>query len=355
MSNDTLWYTRCPVPTAFSIAVREGWLDDELTPDGLTVQSLAVSTDPAMRNAHFEQTAPNFFRHGGNIPPLVAASRGRPVRIIGLSITDGIEPILALPDSGIETVADLRGKRLAVPRRVHDPVDFWRASVLNGFRRALASADIGEDEVEWIDIPVDRTYVGSASAEVDRRRMLWDAMFVLGHQREDASAMVRGEVDAMYAAGAIAATIQGFTGARSVIDVGPVGPLGQHPNNGTPLVLSVTADLLDARPDIVARVVARVLEAGIWARQNVEVARRATAAEIGIAEELVERSMTPEFAAQLEIDLSPEKLAALRAQLDFLDSNGFLAGPVDLDEIVVHEPLEAARELLERKAEATAA
>ena len=34
MSIDTLWYTRCPVPTAFSIAVQRGLLDEEFGADG---------------------------------------------------------------------------------------------------------------------------------------------------------------------------------------------------------------------------------------------------------------------------------------------------------------------------------
>ena len=35
-----LWYTRCPVPTASSLAITQGWLDEEFAPDGITVASL---------------------------------------------------------------------------------------------------------------------------------------------------------------------------------------------------------------------------------------------------------------------------------------------------------------------------
>lgn len=63
-TTDTLWHTRCPVPTAFSIAVQHGRLDEALRPEGVQVQSIAVSTDPQVRQAHFEQILPGFFRHG---------------------------------------------------------------------------------------------------------------------------------------------------------------------------------------------------------------------------------------------------------------------------------------------------
>ncbi len=45
---DTIWYTRCPVPTATGIAADLGWLDDEFAPDGIEVRSLQdVSRDEA--------------------------------------------------------------------------------------------------------------------------------------------------------------------------------------------------------------------------------------------------------------------------------------------------------------------
>ncbi len=34
-SVDTLWYTRCPVPTAFSLAINLGWLEEEFRPTAL--------------------------------------------------------------------------------------------------------------------------------------------------------------------------------------------------------------------------------------------------------------------------------------------------------------------------------
>jgi len=38
MSIDTLWYTRCPAPTAATIAIRNGWLEEEFARDGIAVR-----------------------------------------------------------------------------------------------------------------------------------------------------------------------------------------------------------------------------------------------------------------------------------------------------------------------------
>ncbi len=136
MTIDTVWYTRCPVPTAFSLAVEQGWIDDAVAGEGLVARSLSASPDPAIRQAHFDQNLSAFFRHGGNIPPIVARSRGVDVRLIGLSWAQIPQQLLTLPGSGIGSAEDLRGRRLSLPRRVHSSVDFVRATALRGYEKA---------------------------------------------------------------------------------------------------------------------------------------------------------------------------------------------------------------------------
>lgn len=59
-----------------------------------------------------------------------------------------------------------------------------------------------------------------------------------------------------------------------------------------------------------------------------------------------EAAYSPAVASQLDVGLSDARLAAIADQVDLLERHGFLAGPVDLDAFVAHEPLRAARELL---------
>jgi ABC-type nitrate/sulfonate/bicarbonate transport system substrate-binding protein len=346
MTIDTIWYTRCPVPTAFSLAVRLGWLDEEFADDGIALRSLATSTDRGVRQSHFDQTQPNFFRHGGNIPPLVSRSRGADVRLIGLSWTDTAELVLAAPASGIAGPEDLRGRRLALPRRVNDSVDFWRATVIRGYQRALEVAGLTKDDVTFVEIEVDRAFVDDTTDSTEQRATLWDARFMLGLQREEAAALWRGEVDVVFSHGGLAANLQGLLGARVVLDLGSLQDRSQRVNNSVPLALTVTGDLLDARPDLVARVLARTLGAAAWARDNRDEAKRIVAAEVGIAEDLLDFAYSPRLPYQLDVDLAPELLAGLVAQAQLLDEHGFLGGTVDFDSFVDEGPLLAARELL---------
>ena len=83
---DTLWYTRCPVPTPLGIAAQLGWVEDEFRADGIKVRTLQDESDPALRESHFDHKLDNSFRQGGNIP---AIGRGRPAGGPGWSASPG--------------------------------------------------------------------------------------------------------------------------------------------------------------------------------------------------------------------------------------------------------------------------
>ena len=69
---DTLWYTRCPVPTAFSLAINLGYLDREFADDGIQIRSLQQVADRKVLESHFSHSLEDSFRYGGNIPPIWA-------------------------------------------------------------------------------------------------------------------------------------------------------------------------------------------------------------------------------------------------------------------------------------------
>jgi ABC-type nitrate/sulfonate/bicarbonate transport system substrate-binding protein len=349
MSEETLWYTRCPVPTAFSIAVSRGLLDEEFAADAVRIQSLHVSRDPAVRQSHFSHTQPNSFRHGGHIPPLWARSEGRDVRLIGLSWSDEYQAVIALPDRNIRAVADLRGKRIGVPHRINDPIDFWRASGLRGIRSALATAGLSERDVEIVELPVTRGYIADARTGTSHAGSLWGAGTMRALMRAEIAALFRGEVDAIFAPGSVGIEATSLLGADVVIDLDGQSERRRRLNNATLLSLTVDGTLLDERPEWVARVVARVLEAAAWARLTQDAARRIIAREVGSAEDVLDDAYRRNFTDYLTPDLSAANITALREQHDFLLEHGFIARPVDFDRYIDPRPLEAAHRIVERR------
>lgn len=71
-TTESLWYSRCPVPTATSVALAHGFFELEFGWDGIGVRSLQESNDPAVRLAHYTNENVLMFREGGIVPPLWA-------------------------------------------------------------------------------------------------------------------------------------------------------------------------------------------------------------------------------------------------------------------------------------------
>lgn len=344
MTIDTLWFTRCPAPTAATVAIHQGWLADEFTGDGIAVRSLASASDRSVHLSHYNHTQPNSFRFGGYVPPFVAASRGSDVRVLGVAWPDRAAAIYALPGSGIAKAADIRGKRLAVPRRMNDDVDWWRALVLAGYAHALHVAGLTFADVELVEIRIERSYVEDASLGDGQAQSLWGARSQFAVQREEVHALVRGEIDVIYSDAAMGTILDAFLGLTTIIDLAAPEDTGEIVH-GHPLVLTASGGLIDERPDLVARWIARLLDADGWARANVPALRGLIAQDTGLPHDFVETAYSSRIFRQLDVSLSAPRVALLKAKHDQLVAGGFLPRPLDFDALIDPGPLQAARAL----------
>lgn len=319
---ETLWYTRCPVPTAAGLAIDLGMLEEEFAPDGITVQSLTASGARQVRESHFDHNQADSFRQGGNIPPIWTRSRGGDLRLIGLTWVDEYAAIIATPDSGIETVKDLRGRRLGIACRVNDSIDFFKAMALRTVMAGLSTEAMTLNDVDLVEIPVVETYVGTENAS--QSGTLWGGGRRARRQQCEAFALIRGEVDAIYTSGAMGAHLTAFLGAREVIEVGFHPDRSLRINNQTPAALTVSGALAEARPDLVARFVGRISEAARWAQSNPLRVKRIVGDDVGTASEWVEAAYGPDFHRNLMPTLADECVSALQSQITFLFEQGLI-------------------------------
>ncbi len=329
-----------------------GALDAEFAADSeVEWLSLQQSPDPRAYLSHFSHTQGNSFRYGGNIPAIWARASGADTRLIGLAWVTTPHPILVLPDSGIKTVADLKGKRLLVVKRGADKlVDFGRATTLRTYETALATANLTLDDVKLVEIENNKSRIDpKAVAESKIKSVLGTALTKRAGHREVLFALIRGEVDAITVAGPASTDIKAFLGAHVVYDVGR-----DHPdriaraNNGFPEALTVSGRLIEERPDLVARVYARLLEAGKWAQQHPKEATSFVAREQSVVDEIIEATYGDELSQVFATDLAVDKIAALRSQKDYLLRHGYIAD-FDFDNWIDPRPLEDARTLLEER------
>src|SRR6185437_12636829 len=151
---DALWYTRCTVPTALGLASQLGWLERTFADDGIAIQSVQDSTDPRIRASHFDHRLRHSVRQGGSIPAIWTRAKGVETRVLGLTWTEEAQTLLALPESNIGSVGDLRGKRIAIPRHVGQAIEITGVGALRGVRSALASEGLTEKDVTLVDLAI---------------------------------------------------------------------------------------------------------------------------------------------------------------------------------------------------------
>jgi len=343
---DTLWYTRCPVPTGLGIALQKGWLEQTFNARNTSVQSLRESNDQAVRESHFDHTLQNSVRHGGNIPAIWARSVGRETRVLGLSWADETQRILTLPDSGIRGVRDLKGRRFGLPKWVNAQIDFARAQALRGLENALQLEGLAVRDVELVDYVIE---AGQSDAPASAATPVFGGLR-RGGQSLELLGLLRGEVDAIFLKGAHAAHTAHQFGLHTVIDTGIHPEPLIRSNNGTPRTLTVDLNLLDKYFDAAVSIVDQVLQAETWAHANPDETRRFLARESNTSEYWVTQAYGNDAHLRLQTHLSETNIRGLQDFANFLHRWGFLPHAVDVNAWIDPRALEAAQALVKRAA-----
>jgi ABC-type nitrate/sulfonate/bicarbonate transport system substrate-binding protein len=338
----TLWYTRCPVPTAAGLAIRNGWLDKEFEPDGIQVRSLRHSKDPKIRQSHYTHTLDNSLRQGGNAPPLFARSEGADTVLLGLHFIPQYQAILSLPESPLTSISQLKGRRLALPRRLNDPIDFWRATTLQAYENILRLANLDLSDVELVDLPIEQAYV---EEDVEITDALTPASRTIKLQTREMTALLRGEVDGMFGYSVWGAAVRGQLSALELFPFASL-PLEDQINNEAPVVLTASGGLVRDHPDLVERYVMKVITAADWAKRNKAAARSALAVETGSAEYWLDKGCGGDAADRLDVSFGEPLVRALEARKKFLLKHGFLRKDFDLHAWMDPRPLENATKRL---------
>ena len=336
---DTLWYTRCPVPTGLGIALQKGWLEESFRANNTIVKSLRESNDKAVRESHFDHTLQNSVRHGGNIPAIWARSAGRDTRVLGLSWADEVQLILTLQDSGIKTPKDLRGRRFGLPKWENVQIDFSRAQAVRGLENALRLDGLEVSDVELVDY-----VITAGQSDVPAERVGGTQIFGgrrSGGQARELAGLLRGEVDAIFLKGASAAHLANLFGLDTVIDT------GSHPepliraNNGTPRTLTVDRNLTDNHFDAAVRIVEQVIRAEEWAWVHPEETRQFLARESNSSEFWVTAAYGTDAHLRLRTNLNEASIVALQDFVHFLHRWQFIPSAVDVRDWIDARALEA--------------
>ncbi len=315
-------YTICPVLVASNIAVELGWLEEEFRQVGASAIYLRSLADNAGWLPHFTHGLPALFREGGAIPAIHARADLADTTLIGLTwVRNGSGgQILVGADSGIRTVAGLRGRRIGLYRSLNkDKVDFRRATAERGILLALELAGLARKDVEIIDIDDTETPQYQPAARPAH-------YLAQGREKEkkgdpEIAALRSGHVDAIYAGGGRAEKLV-ETGTFTAIE-----DLSRHPDwtlqiANSPFTGTVNTEFARQHPEIVVAFLRAAIRAGRLINENTSLAAQFFQRTTGYySARHIERIIS---GVNLVPQLSERNLAALDVQKKFLLDHGYI-------------------------------
>jgi ABC-type nitrate/sulfonate/bicarbonate transport system substrate-binding protein len=201
-----------------------------------------------------------------------------------------------------------------------------------------------ERDVELVDLDVEETYIGADAAS--HTGSLWAGGNRARRQKTEIFALIRGEVDAIYTAGAAGAHLAASIGALAAAEFGFVADPVVSGGNQTPVALTVNGALARERPDLVARYLKQLLLAADWAKENPKEVAIIAAADLGAPLEWIEAGYGPEFHTKFAPGLDSEWISGLDVQKNFLLKWGFIERDFEVADWVEPEPLNMALGML---------
>ncbi|TCL56470.1 ABC-type nitrate/sulfonate/bicarbonate transport system substrate-binding protein [Hydrogenispora ethanolica] len=320
-------YSICPVGNASYIAASKGWLVEGLAAAGAA--AVKLQTLPQDRwKVHFTYEDPALFREGGNIPPIWAKSRGAEPVLLGWTFLTWKQSILVRADSPLQSVEQLRHKRLGVTRSANALIDFWKATIERGFETALMARGLIPAEVDFIEILVEQGR---------------------GHRETFAlEALKSGRVDAVYYGGTWVQSLLDSGRVRSVFEFSADPSLIWPISNENPIVLTVSRKLAEEAPEVVVAYLKQIVKAAEWARTNRAEVETIFAEQTSGTPAQVAAARPADFHLHLAPQTSGQGLLALESQKRFLLDHGYIERDFALEKWLDSSFLNTAIDELQR-------
>ncbi|MBW4082556.1 ABC transporter substrate-binding protein [Paenibacillus sp. S150] len=329
-------YTICPVGNTSYIAANKGWLKEGL--NKLDVEPVRLQTlEQPLWKSHFDYQNPLLFREGGNIPPIWAKSNGAEVVLIGLTLLEQKQYLLARADSPLESPEQLEKYKIGIPSHPSALIDFHKASAEHGFEIALAARGLAGYSGSFVELIAEGDFVSSSP---EKKRELGS---------REVEALDSGEVDVIYVKG---------TKVQRLLDTGKykvIFEISSNPghllpvNNEYPNVLTVSRLLAEDHPEIVVAYLKQLLLAAEWAKTHRSEVLDLFAEQTYGTPGQVAASHSFDFHKRLAPGFSGQGLLALEGQKRFLYDHGYITEDFDLAGWADDRFLKAALSEIERE------
>lgn len=284
----SITYVKAPLNVPSIVEKKAGLFEKEFGKDSIAVTFPEITVGPKQTEALAAGSLD--FAHGlGGTSAILAAANGVDLKVIGIYSRAPKAFVMMVKNPQIQTIADLKGKKIAGPK----------GTVLHQLAlAALAKNQLKPEDVQFIsmDIP------GAVAA------------------------LMNGSVDAAMAAGPdVTRTEQG--GAR-------VLTTGEGFIEAT-IVTAVSGEFLRKHPDLVKRFIKVHQESLAFIKANNSQSVEMTATETGLSPDRVQ-SMLALY--DFDFKVKPSDIEELKRTQDFLVQNGMLTKRIKIEDLLVNLP-----------------
>jgi len=331
----TIYYTRCPVPTASGIAFQAGNFNDSFANSGYEVRNI-TELGPQAQNVHYTHSIEAFFREGGAAPPIWARANDIDSVVLAMTFVEELLGVYVRVDDPVEDISELAGRRIAVPVWPRLIFNFWRFVALHGLNNALASAGLTLDDVQLVDVeegwdPSERRNVSADHIDTPARC----------EYRNQLHALLDGRVDAMWGKGLEAALLEGEAAGqiRLLLDLRDLRDSELLNRASIPRVLTTSRAFLNGHREAVVRYIRTLIDASQWADRHRAQAKALIARECGFNNGAIDRFVGPELNGKMMPRFSTSMNESLQQAIDLLHELGFTGGTFAVEDWVDPGPL----------------
>ena len=281
-------YVKAPLNVPSILQKKTAMFEKEFEKDGIKITYPEITAGPKQTEA-LAAGAIDFAHALGGTSAILAAANGIDLKVIGIYSRAPKAFVMLVKNPAIQTVGDLKGKKIAGPK----------GTVLHQLAiSALAKNNMKPADVQYISMDI----AGAVAA------------------------LMNGSVDAAMAAGP-AALKASESGARVLLT-------GEGLVEAT-IVTAVRGDFLRKHPELVNRFVKVHKESLDFIAKNKKQALEITATETGLAPSGVERMFSW---YDFDMTIKPSDIEELKRTQEFLIQNGLLTKQIKIEDMILKLP-----------------
>ena len=346
-----VYYTNCPLVSASNIDQELGWTNEEYLKIGVKYAYFRSRPETDWY-PHYIHNQENLIRFGGLFPPIHVHADYRRTRMLGLTHVpfEGGCMMVRARDN-MFSMSDLKGKKIGITKSLNTlKNDWWRIQEHQAILLMLRMNGMTEKDVKLVDFPYPDDWYDDPEMLVPMYNPShWQLNRDHKHDlafRPLETALLEGEVDAIYSQSKVFQHIQEATGELAAIE-----DLSKYPDwrlqvANIPAIITCTDLMAKEHPELVVAFMKGMIRAGRWANEH----KRAAAAILNKQTYYLDEEDTYQGIKQVDMvpNLSAQNMSMVNIGKDFMLKHGYIKNDFDVEKWAAPEFLaRAGKDLLE--------